>query len=253
MLSDICSVVLIVVCTAAIFTSAIVFLILLTFACLQRRETQKHQTEARAIKNGDICSIWNYDGRISYEDIIKATNNFDIKYFIRIGSYGSLPNGKIFALKKLHRFEAEEPAFDKSFRNEVQMLTNIRHRNIVKLYGFCLYNKCMFLVYEYMERGSLFYSLRTDVEAIELGWTRRVNIIKAIAYALSYLHHDCTPPIVHRDISSNNILLNSELETFVSNFGTARLLYPDASNQIVIAGIYGYIAPDSTFQRITLH
>ncbi|KAF5933567.1 hypothetical protein HYC85_029738 [Camellia sinensis] len=77
------------------------------------------------------------------------------------------------------------------------MLTNIRHRNIVKLYGFCLHNKCMFLVYEYMERGSLFYALRTDVEAVELGWTRRVTFIKAIAHALSYLHHDCTPPIVH--------------------------------------------------------
>ncbi|XP_028094777.1 MDIS1-interacting receptor like kinase 2-like isoform X2 [Camellia sinensis] len=250
MLSDVGSAVLIAICTAAIITSAIVFLTLLAFACFQRRETQKHQNEARAIKNGDICSIWNYDGRIAYEDIIKATNDFDIKYCIGTGGYGSvyraqLPNGKIVALKKLHRFEAEEPAFDKSFRNEVQMLTNIRHRNIVKLYGFCLHNKCMFLVYEYMERGSLFYALRTDVEAVELGWTQRVNIIKAIAHALSYLHHDCTPPIVHRDISSNNILLNSELETFVSDFGTARLLYPDASNQTVIAGTYGYIAPGS--------
>ncbi|KAI8030882.1 MDIS1-interacting receptor like kinase 2 [Camellia lanceoleosa] len=255
MLSDVGSAVLIAICTAASITSAIVFLTLLAFACFQRRETQKHQTEARAIKNGDICSIWNYDGRIAYEDIIKATNDFDIKYCIGTGGYGSvyraqLPNGKIVALKKLHRFEAEEPAFDKSFRNEVQMLTNIRHRNIVKLYGFCLHNKCMFLVYEYMERGSLFYALRTDVKAVELGWTRRVNIIKAIAHALSYLHHDCTPPIVHRDISSNNILLNSELETFVSDFGTARLLYPDASNQTVIAGTYGYIAPELAYTMV---
>ncbi|GMP28935.1 hypothetical protein CsSME_00004269 [Camellia sinensis var. sinensis] len=132
MLSDVGSAVLIAICTAAIITSAIVFLTLLAFACFQRRETQKHQNEARAIKNGDICSIWNYDGRIAYEDIIKATNDFDIKYCIGTGGYGSvyraqLPNGKIVALKKLHRFEAEEPAFDKSFRNEVQMLTNIRH------------------------------------------------------------------------------------------------------------------------------
>ncbi|THG11737.1 hypothetical protein TEA_017519 [Camellia sinensis var. sinensis] len=238
-----------------IITSAIVFLILLAFACFHRRETQKNQTEANAIKNGDICSIWNYNGRIAYEDIIKATNDFDIKYCIGTGGYGSvyraqLPNGKIVALKKLHRFKAEEPAFDKSFRNEVQMLTNIRHRNIVNLYGFCLHNKCMFLVYEYMERGSLFYALRTDVEAIELGWTRRVNIIKTIAHALSYLHHDCTPPIVHRDISRNNILLNSELETFVSDFGTARLLYPDALNQTVIAGNYGYIVPKLTYTMV---
>ncbi|XP_028112812.1 MDIS1-interacting receptor like kinase 2-like [Camellia sinensis] len=255
MLSDVCSVVVITVRITTIITSAIVFLILLAFACFHRRETQKNQTKANAIKNGDICSIWNYNGRIAYEDIIKATNDFDIKYCIGTGGYGSvyraqLPNGKIVTLKKLHRFKAEEPAFDKSFRNEVQMLTNIRHQNIVNLYGFCLHNKCMFLVYEYMERGSLFYALRTDVEAIELGWTRRVNIIKTIAHALSYLHHDCTPPIVHRDISRNNILLNSELETFVSDFGTARLLYPDASNQTVIAGTYRYIVPKLTYTMV---
>ncbi|THG11227.1 hypothetical protein TEA_011253 [Camellia sinensis var. sinensis] len=191
-----------------------------------------------------ICSV---DGRIAYEDIIKATNNFHIKYFIRISIYGSvykarLPCGKVVALKKLHRLEAEEPTFSKSFGNEVQMLTNIQHRNIVKLYGFCLHNRCMFLVYEYMERGNLFRALRIDAQAIELGWTRRVNFIKAISHALSYLHHDCTPPIVHQDISSNNILLNSELEACVSEFGIARLLYPYSSNQTIIAGTYGYIA-----------
>ncbi|THF94106.1 hypothetical protein TEA_025333 [Camellia sinensis var. sinensis] len=202
-----------------------------------------------------MCSIWNYDGKIAYKDIIAATNDFDIRYCIGTGGYGSvyraqLPSGKVFALKKLHRFEAEDPNFDKSFKNEVQMLTKIRHRNIVKLFGFCLHNKCMFLVYEYLERGSLFCALRIDVEAVELGWTQRVNIIKAIAHALSYLHNDCNPPIVHRDISSNNILLNSELEVCVSDFGTARLLYPDSSNQTVTAGTCGYIAPELAYTMV---
>ncbi|KAL7256720.1 hypothetical protein ACSBR1_010623 [Camellia fascicularis] len=232
-----------------------VFLGLLAFGCFLCRKTHKKQTKARAMKNGDICSIWNYDGRIAYEDIIKATNDFDIKYCIGTGGYGSvysaqLPSGKVVALKKLHCFEAEEPAFDKSFRNEVQMLSNIRHRNIVKLYGFCLHNRCMFLVYEYMERGSLFCALRIEVEAVELGWTQRVNIVKSIAHALSYLHHDCTPPIVHRDISTNNILLNSEMKAFIGDFGTARLLYPDSSNQTIIAGTYGYIAPELAYTMV---
>ncbi|GMP49948.1 hypothetical protein CsSME_00016754 [Camellia sinensis var. sinensis] len=182
------------------------------------------------MKNGHICSIWNYDGRIAYEDIIKATDDFDIRHYIETG------------------FEAEEPAFDKSFRNEVQMLTNVRHQNIIKLYGFCLHNRCMFLVYEYMQRGSLFCFLRTD--AVELGWTLRVNIVKAIAHALSYLHHDCTPPIVHRDISSNNILLNSKLEDFVSDVGTTRLLHPDSLNQTVVASTYGYIAPELAYTMV---
>ncbi|KAH7846931.1 hypothetical protein Vadar_019920 [Vaccinium darrowii] len=219
------------------------------------RKTQQIPSVATTTNHGNICSIWNYDGKIAYEDIIKATNDFDIKYCIGTGGYGSvyraqLPSGKVVALKKLHRLEAEDPYFDHCFRNEVQMLTNVRHKNIVKLYGFCLHNRSMFLVYEYMEKGSLFCALRFDVEASEIGWTQRVNIVEAIAHALSYLHHDHTPPIVHRDISSNNILLNSQLEAFVADFGTARLLHPDSSNQTVIAGTYGYIAPELAYTMV---
>ncbi|KAH7845671.1 hypothetical protein Vadar_004621 [Vaccinium darrowii] len=108
----------------------------------------------------------------------------------------------------------------------------------------------MFLVYEYMEKGSLFCALTFDVEASEIGWTQRVNIVEAIAHALSYLHHDHTPPIVHRDISSNNILLNSQLEAFVADFGIDRLLHPVSSNQTVIAGTYGYIAPELAYTMV---
>ncbi|WKA04549.1 hypothetical protein VitviT2T_022578 [Vitis vinifera] len=150
---------------------------------------------ATTTKNGDLFSIWGYDGRIAYEDIIEATEDFDIKYCIGTGGHGSvykvqLPSGKVVAVKKLHRVE---------------------------------------------------------IEARELDWTKRVNVIKSIAHALSYMHHDCTPPIIHRDVSSNNILLNSELEAFVSDFGTARLLDPDSSNQTLRVGTYGYIAPELAY------
>ncbi|KAH7846568.1 hypothetical protein Vadar_015636 [Vaccinium darrowii] len=242
--------------TLAISLPAIAFLSLpVAVVCFCLRKTQKIQSGERGTKDGDLFSIWNYDGRIAYEDIIKATNDFDIKYCIGTGGYGSvyraqLPSGKVVALKKLHRLEAEDPAFDLCFRNEVQVLTNVRHKSIVKLYGFCLHKRCMFLVYEYMENGSLFCALRFDVEAFEIGWTQRVKIVEATTHALSYLHHDCTPPIVHRDISSNNILLNSQLEAFVADFGTARLLYPDSSNQTVIAGTYGYIAPELAYTMV---
>ncbi|KAH9735390.1 MDIS1-interacting receptor like kinase 2 [Citrus sinensis] len=126
----------------------------------------------------------------------------------------------------------------------------VRHRNIVKLYGFCLHKRCMFLIYEYMERGSLFCVLRSDDEAIELNWTKRLNIVKSVPHALSYLHHDCTPSIVHRDISSNNILLDSNLEAFVADFGTARLLHVDSSNRTLRAGTYGYIAPELAYTMV---
>jgi serine/threonine protein kinase len=127
------------------------------------------------------------------------------------------------------------------------VLTEIRHRNIIKLHGFCLHKRCMFLVYKYMERGSLFCILNNDVEAMELDWSKRVNIIKGTAHALSYMHYECIPAIVHRDITSNNILLNNKLEAFVSNFGTAKLLDPDSFNQTLVAGTYGYIAPGEQF------
>ncbi|KAJ4719109.1 putative Receptor protein kinase [Melia azedarach] len=206
-------------------------------------------------RNGDLFSIWNYDGTIAFEDIIRATEDFDIKYCIGTGGYGSvykaqLPSGNIVALKKLHHSETEEPALLKSFQYEVHVLSNIRHRNILKLYGFCLHRKRMFLIYEYMEKGSLFCALRNDDEAVNLNWKKRVNIVKDIAHALSYLHHSCAPSIVHRDISSNNILLNSELEAFVADFGTARLLDPNSSNRTLVAGTYGYIAPELAYTMV---
>jgi len=232
-------------------TISLGFLVLVGFL-MSRRMQKKTQLKSRETKNGNLFSIWNYDGHIAYEDIIEATEDFDIKYCIGTGGYGSvykaeLPGGKIIALKKLHTLEAENPTFDMSFKNEVKILTEIRHRNIIKLLGFCLHKRCMFLIYEYMERGSLFSVLNNDVEAIELDWSKRVNIIKGIAHALSYMHHECIPTIVHRDITSSNILLNSKLEAFVSDFGLAKLLHPDSSNQTLPAGTYGYIAPGELF------
>ena len=113
----------------------------------------------------------------------------------------------------------------------------------MKLYGFCTHKRHSFLVYEYFERGSLAAMLSKDEEAKELGWSKRVNIVKGVAHALSYMHHDCLPPIVHRDISSKNILLDSEYEACVSDFGTAKFLNPDSTNWTVAAGTYGYMAP----------
>nr|GEU47560.1 MDIS1-interacting receptor like kinase 2-like [Tanacetum cinerariifolium] len=207
------------------------FLVVVYFFISRKKATIKI-IQPEITKHGDVCTIMNYDGRIAYEDFIKATEGFDRKYRIGTGGYGSvyeakLPSGQTFALKKLHR-----------------------HKSIVKLYGFCLHNKCNFLVYEYMEKGSLFCALSDNELAIKVDWMKRVNIIKDVAHALAYMHHDCNPPIVHRDISSNNILLNSEMEGFVADFGAARLLDPDSSNQTVIAGTLGYIAPELAYSMI---
>ncbi|XP_056169872.1 probable leucine-rich repeat receptor-like protein kinase At1g35710 [Syzygium oleosum] len=241
-----------------IILMAIAFISFLVLgSCIIFRHRVKSMKSETVEKNGDFLSIWNYDGRIAYEDIINATEDFDIKYCIGTGGYGSvyraqLPNGKIVALKKLHHLEAEDPSFDQSFRNEVKHLTEVRHRSIIKLHGFCLHRRCMFLVYEYMERGSLFCALRDDVEAMELDWSKRLNIVWDMAHALSYLHHDCARPIVHRDISSNNILLDNKMQAFLSDFGMARLLEPNFSSNLTanIAGTHGYIAPELAYTLV---
>ncbi|KAF8012988.1 hypothetical protein BT93_I0988 [Corymbia citriodora subsp. variegata] len=234
----------------------IIYFIVVGSRFLFRGATKSTQPETTE-KNGNFLSIWNYDGRIAYEDIINATEDFDLKYCIGTGGYGSvyraqLPNGKVMAVKKLHRLEAEDPSFNKSFRNEVKHLTKVRHRSIIKLHGFCLHRRCMFLIYEYMENGSLFCALRDDIIAVELDWSKRVDLVQDTAHALSYLHHDCTRPIVHRDISSNNVLLNSKMQAFVSDFGTARLMDPDSSTNFTanIVGTYGYIAPELAYTLI---
>ena len=98
-------------------------------------------------------------------------------------------------------------------------------------------------MYNYIERGSLGKVLDGEEGKVELGWATRVTIVRGVAHALAYLHHDCSPPIVHRDVTLNNILLESDFEPRLSDFGTARLLDPNSSNWTTVAGSYGYIAP----------
>ncbi|WJX80658.1 hypothetical protein P8452_63626 [Trifolium repens] len=238
-----------------ILISLIIAFLLLMCIKLRNNSIKNKYGNTMATKHGDLFCIWNYDGKIAHDDIIRATEDFDMRYCIGTGAYGSvykaqLPSGNVVALKKLHGYEAEVPAFDDSFRNEVKILSEIKHRHIVKLYGFCLHKRIMFLIYQYMERGSLFSVLYDDVEAIELKWRKRVNIVKGVASALSYLHHDFTSPIVHRDISSGNILLNNDWQPSVSDFGTARLLKHDSSNRTIVAGTIGYIAPELAYTMV---
>ncbi|XP_057987275.1 MDIS1-interacting receptor like kinase 2-like [Hevea brasiliensis] len=158
-----------------------------------------------------------------------------------------LPEGNTLAVKKLHSLNHGEMAKQKEFLDEIRALTEIRHRNIVKFYGFCSHPRHSFLVYEYLQRGSLATILSNDEAAKELNWERRLNVLKGVAHALSYMHHECSPSIIHRDISSKNILLDSEFEAHVSDFGTAKLLNPDSSNQSTLAGTCGYIAPELVY------
>ncbi|KAJ0049568.1 hypothetical protein Pint_16697 [Pistacia integerrima] len=181
-----------------------------------------------------------------YEKIIVGTKDFDASHLIGKGGHGSvykdeLSLGNIIAVKKIHSLYTNNIANQKEFLSEIRALTEIRHRNIVKFFGFCFHSRHSFLVYEYLERGNLAAILSNEEGALELDWSKRVNIIKGMAHALSYMHHDCFPPIVHRDISSKNVLLDMEYEGHVSDFGTAKLLKPNSSNWTQLAGTYGYV------------
>ena len=196
------------------------------FFIAQRRE-RAPEIEQGEVQH-DLVSIPTFDGRKMYQDIVKATNDFDPMYCIRNGGYRSffkveLPLGSIAVMKKLHQSNIDM-ANQKDFLNEIHALTDIKRRNIVKLLGFCSHPRHKFLVYEYLKRGNLARILSREEEAKKLDWGTRVNIIKGVAHALSYMHHDCSPSIVHQDISSNNIMLDSQYKAHISDFDTAKLL-----------------------------
>ncbi|TYI75955.1 hypothetical protein E1A91_D06G043200v1 [Gossypium mustelinum] len=224
--------------------------IALLFAFKRKKDTDE---ERQSNASDEIFfSVTPFNGRILYKEIIRATKDFDAQYCIGKGGYGNvykaeLSSGDVVAVKKFHPLHPGEMADQRQFLNEVRALIETRHRNIVKFYGFCSSAGHSFLVYKYLERGSLASVLSKNEESKKLDWNKRVNIVKGVVNALSYLHHDCSPPIVHRDITSNNILLDLEYEAHLSDFGTTKLLNPDSSNWSNIAGTYGYIAPELSY------
>ncbi|TVU01806.1 hypothetical protein EJB05_52728, partial [Eragrostis curvula] len=198
--------------------------------------------------HGVMLSEWKFDGKIAFHDILEATENFDEKYCIGIGGYGSvfraeLEGGSVFAVKLLHSIT--DYTDEKTFHAEIEVLTKVRHRCIVKLHGYCSHSQCKFLVYDHIERGSLESILHQEQWVKELDWPKRVDILKNVAQALSYLHHDCDQPIVHRDIKSSNILLGRDFKAYVSDFGMAKKLNLNSSSwSTIFAGTCGYIAPE---------
>jgi serine/threonine protein kinase len=185
--------------------------------CKRRKLQESVATEGR-----DVFSVWNFDGRLAFEDIIRATENFDNKYIIGEGGYGKvykaqLQDGQLVAVKRLHSTE-EESIDERRFNSEMEILVQIRQRSIVKLYGFCSHPEYSFLVYEYIQRGSLHVTLENEELAKEFDWQKRAALVKDVAQAIYYLHYECNPPtIIHRDITSSNILLAKLDRAFTNN------------------------------------
>ncbi|KAB2605914.1 LRR receptor-like serine/threonine-protein kinase [Pyrus ussuriensis x Pyrus communis] len=191
--------------------------------------------------------------KFTFREVIKVVDDFHEKYCIGKGGL-ELESSQVVAVKRLNTEDFNDiPRINlRSFENEIRTLTNTQHCRIIKLYGFCSRRGCIFLLYEFLERGSLGKALYGIEGVTELDWATRVKIVKGIAHALSYLHHDCTPPIVHRDVTINNILLEQDFEPRISDFGMARLLSTDSSNWMHIAGLFGYMTPEPAFtMRVT--
>ncbi|OVA02311.1 Protein kinase domain [Macleaya cordata] len=153
------------------------------------------------------------------------------------------------AIKKLWRSTSTDietgSSTDEDLVGEVNLLGRLRHRNIVRLLGYLHNDSEIMIVYEYMQNGSLGEALHgKQAGKLLVDWVSRYNIAVGVAQGLTYLHHDCHPPVIHRDIKSNNILLDENLDARIADFGLARMMIRKNETVSMVAGSYGYIAPE---------
>ena len=132
---------------------------------------------------------------------------------------------------------------EREYMAEICTIGRMRHKNIVQLQGWCHEGENLLLVYEFMSNGSLDRFIGKEF----LDWETRYKILTGLASALLYLHEECGNPVVHRDIKPNNVMLDSDFNAHLGDFGLARILQNDASITTMLAGTPGYLAPEIGF------
>ncbi|VAI71359.1 unnamed protein product [Triticum turgidum subsp. durum] len=184
-------------------------------------------------------------------EIIEKTENFDDKYVIGTGAHGTvykatLNSGEVFAIKKL-AISARSSSY-KSMIRELKTLGKVRHRNLIKLKEFWVRGDSGFILYDFMEHGSL-YDVLHRIRTPSLDWSMRYNIALGTAHGLAYLHHDSVPAIIHRDIKPSNILLNKDMVPRIADFGIAKIMdqCSAAPQSTGVVGTTGYMAPELAF------
>ncbi|KAL8503929.1 hypothetical protein ACS0TY_022597 [Phlomoides rotata] len=226
-----------------ILTGVVVLVTVITLAFIFIRRTRKDKAVSRV---DELASI--VPQRISYYEILQATQKFNESNLLGIGSYGSvykgiLRDGKVIAVKV---FNTQSEVAFKSFDVECEVLRNIRHRNLTKILSSCSNPDFKALILEYIPNASLekwLYSHNLFLDA-----RQRLDILIDVASALEYLHYGYSTPIVHCDLKPSNVLLDEEMIAHVCDFGISKLLRDEESTVLTnTLATLGYIAPGEIY------
>ncbi|KAJ1702772.1 hypothetical protein LUZ63_002551 [Rhynchospora breviuscula] len=184
----------------------------------------------------------------TYEELASATNNFSQANLLGQGGFGYvhkgvLPNGKEIAVKQLKSGSGQG---EREFQAEVDIISRVHHRHLVSLVGYCIAGAQRMLVYEFVPNKTLEYHLHGASKGLSvMNWSTRLKIALGAAKGLAYLHEDCHPRIIHRDIKSANILIDNKFEAMVADFGLAKLTNDNHTHVSTrVMGTFGYLAPE---------
>ncbi|XP_010555314.1 PREDICTED: LRR receptor-like serine/threonine-protein kinase ERL1 isoform X2 [Tarenaya hassleriana] len=235
-----------IICMVLGFITLLCMIIIAIYKSRQQKEILKDSS--KPVEGSSKLVVLHMDMAIhTIDDIMRATENLSEKHIIGCGASSTvykctLKNSRPVAIKRLYNQYHHNLH---EFETELETIGSIRHRNIVSLHGYALSPYGNLLFYDYMENGSLWDLLHGSSKKVKLDWETRLKIAVGAAQGLAYLHHDCTPRIIHRDIKSSNILLDENFEAHLSDFGIAKCIPATRTHaSTYVLGTIGYIDPE---------